>query len=156
MGSRWCDECGAEMRETDEAITECVRGVQVTVDGIRHWKCDGCGNVLMSLADANELAMRQREAAGGPVVMVGDRMAFHPGYYVGELMAAREMGVADFAVILKMPTERLCELVNGTRPLTVEDAAKLSLVLGTSVGYWLNLQVVFDEAVGDTDTEPDA
>ena len=153
MGSRWCDECGATMRETDGPITECVRGVRVTVDGIRHWECPECGNVDMTVDAANELSKRQRELAGGPVIAVGDGMAFHPGYYVGELMAAREMGVADFAVILKMPTERLCELVNGTRPLTVEDAAKLSLVLGTSVGYWLNLQVAFDEMVGGPDAE---
>ena len=151
MGSSYCDECGTEMRETDEPITERVRGRRVTVGGIRHQRCDACGNVAMSPDEARRLADRQRELAGGPMVKVGDMMAFHPGYYVGEVIG--EAGMADFAKRMRMPTESLCELVDGRRRLTFEDAAKLSLVVGTSVGYWLNLQVAFDEMVGGPDAE---
>ena len=32
-----CCECGREMRETDEPITELVYGEPVTVAGILHW-----------------------------------------------------------------------------------------------------------------------
>lgn len=51
-----CLECGAEMRRTDEAMTEAYRGEEFTVDGIDRWVCDACGNDEMLVAEAERLS----------------------------------------------------------------------------------------------------
>ena len=51
-----CCECGREMRETDEPITELVHGELVTVAGILHWHCDTCGEDWFSLQEAERLS----------------------------------------------------------------------------------------------------
>ena len=51
-----CLECGAEMRWTDEPITEVYRGESFTVDGIGRYVCDQCSNDEMSAAEAEKLA----------------------------------------------------------------------------------------------------
>lgn len=56
-----CAECGATLRRTREAIVETVRGVEVSVEGIDHYVCDGCGDTVMDIAAAELLAKRQAE-----------------------------------------------------------------------------------------------
>lgn len=51
-----CLECGAEMRWTDEPITEEYRGENITVSGIGRYVCDQCGNDEMAAKDAERLA----------------------------------------------------------------------------------------------------
>lgn len=56
-----CVECGSIMQETRAPITELIRGVSVTVEGIEHYHCECCGNITMSIEAAEELAKKQME-----------------------------------------------------------------------------------------------
>ena len=51
-----CMDCGAEMRETSEPITEKYKGRTITVTGIRHYACDGCGEYELEAGDADKLS----------------------------------------------------------------------------------------------------
>jgi len=71
----------------------------------------------------------------------------HPGYYVNEKII--EMGITqyEFARRLDVSPKTISKLVNGLIPLSNEVAHKLSIVFGTSVSMWLNLQALYDEEV---------
>lgn len=38
-----CMNCGADMRKTNESMTEEYKGYSITVSGIEHYVCDACG-----------------------------------------------------------------------------------------------------------------
>lgn len=81
------------------------------------------------------------------IVNYRDIMAFHPGYYVAEII--EDMGVtqAEFAIRMGTTSKTLSQLVNGQANISNDLAQKLSTMLGTSAEFWLNLQVAFDEKV---------
>ena len=72
-------------------------------------------------------------------------IAFHPGYYVKDLI--EELGIipATFAERVGISKETIRELTNGEISLSDEMAHKLSAATGISVDLWLNLQKSFDE-----------
>ena len=79
------------------------------------------------------------------ILKYNDIMAFHPGYYVAEIV--EDMGVtqAEFAIRMGTTSKTLSQLVNGQINISNDLAQKLSTMLGTSIEFWLNLQTVFDE-----------
>jgi len=81
------------------------------------------------------------------IVNYRDIMAFHPGYYVAEII--EDMGVtqAEFAVRMGTTSKTVSQLVNGQANISNDLAQKLSTMLGTSIEFWLNLQTAFDEKV---------
>lgn len=80
----------------------------------------------------------------------GDSLAFHPGYYVRELMESHGLEAADLADALRMPETELADVACGRAGMTVDLAARLSIAFGTSIWYWLNLQAAYDEKTGRT------
>lgn len=81
------------------------------------------------------------------IVNYRDIMAFHPGYYVAEII--EDMGVtqAEFAVRMGTTSKTVSQLVNGQANISNDLAQKLSTMLGTNIEFWLNLQTAFDEKV---------
>ncbi|MBC8532264.1 HigA family addiction module antitoxin [Gehongia tenuis] len=75
----------------------------------------------------------------------GDMVAFHPGYYVKDLI--EELGITPvaFAKRIGIPKKTIRKLTNGEISLSDEMARKLSAATGISVDLWLNLQRSFDE-----------
>ena len=71
--------------------------------------------------------------------------AFHPGYYIKELIEEMEITQNEFALRLDTTGKTLSKLVNGEIPLSKNLAENLSLMTGTSVSVWLNLQTKYDE-----------
>ena len=71
--------------------------------------------------------------------------AFHPGYYIKELIEEMEITQNEFALRLDTTGKTLSKLVNGEIPLSKNLAENLSLMTGTSVSVWLNLQAKYDE-----------
>lgn len=72
-------------------------------------------------------------------------VAFHPGYYIAEIIEDMEMNQAEFALRMGTTTKTLSKLVNGQANLSNDLAKKLSTMLGTSVDVWLNLQAAYDQ-----------
>lgn len=74
-----------------------------------------------------------------------DKVAFHPGYYIKEMVEESGLTQEDFAKRLDTTPKNLSLLVRGEQNLSVDIAMKLSRLSGTSIGYWLNLQKGYDE-----------
>ncbi len=73
--------------------------------------------------------------------------AFHPGYYINDLINDLEMTQEEFAKRLNITPKNLSELINGKASISENIAKNLSLMLGTSVDMWLDLQKKYDQKV---------
>ena len=74
-------------------------------------------------------------------------MAFHPGYYVAEIVESMGITQDEFAIRLGTTGKTLSKLISGQINLSNNLAKKLSVMLGSSIEFWLNLQTAFDEKV---------
>lgn len=79
------------------------------------------------------------------VIEYKDLIAFHPGYYVKELIDDQGITQEELAKRLQTTPKTVSDLVNGKINLTDEMVLKLSIVFGTSTGLWLNLNRKFIE-----------
>jgi addiction module HigA family antidote len=70
--------------------------------------------------------------------------AIHPGEHLAEELAALEMSAAELARQLKVPTNRITEIMNGQRSITGDTALRLAHFFGTSAQFWLNLQSLYE------------
>lgn len=73
-----------------------------------------------------------------------NKIAFHPGYYIKEIIDESGLSQQDFAQKLNTTPKNLSLLIRGKQSLSIDIATKLSRMLGTSITYWLNLQNTFD------------
>ncbi len=77
------------------------------------------------------------------------RRAVHPGEVLrGEL---DELGVsqAAFARQIRVPPNRISQIVAGKRSISGDTALRLGHWLGMEPQFWMNLQAQFDLAVAD-------
>lgn len=74
-----------------------------------------------------------------------DIIAFHPGYYIAEIIEDMGISQAEFAIRVGTTAKSISTLVNGQSNLSDEMARKLSAMLGTNVDVWLNLQKEYDK-----------
>lgn len=78
-----------------------------------------------------------------------DKIAFHPGYYLKELVDESGLTQEDFAKRLGTTPKNLSILIRGEQSLSVDMASKLSRMLGTTVAYWLGLQQMYNEKIAE-------
>ena len=78
-----------------------------------------------------------------------DMIAFHPGYYLKELVEDSGLTQEDFARRLGTTPKNLSILIRGEQRLSIDVAAKLSRMFGTTIAYWLNLQQAYDEKLAE-------
>jgi antitoxin HigA-1 len=72
------------------------------------------------------------------------RSAIHPGEHLAEQLTALGMSAAALARQLKVPTNRITEILNGQRAVTGDTALRLGHFFGTSPEFWLNLQKLYE------------
>jgi addiction module HigA family antidote len=72
------------------------------------------------------------------------RHAIHPGEQLAEELRALDMSAAELARQLKVPTNRVTEILNGQRAITGDTALRLGHFFGTSPEFWLNLQSLYE------------
>ena len=82
-----------------------------------------------------------------------DKIAFHPGYYIKEIIEDIGLTQEDFAKRLDTTPKNLSLLIRGEQNLSIDIAMKLSRMMDTSVIYWLNLQKAYDALVAETKSE---
>jgi antitoxin HigA-1 len=70
--------------------------------------------------------------------------AIHPGEHLAEELRALRMSAAELARKLGVPTNRITQILNGTRAITGDTALRLGHFFGTSPQFWLNLQTLYD------------
>jgi len=78
-----------------------------------------------------------------------DKIAFHPGYYIKEVVDESGLTQEDFAKRSGTTPKNLSILIRGEQSLSVDMAMKLARMMGTSCDVWLNLQVTYDTLIAE-------
>lgn len=78
-----------------------------------------------------------------------DKIAFHPGYYIKEIVDDSGLTQEDFAKRLGTTPKNLSLLIRGEQNLSIDITMKLSRMIGTSATYWLNLQNTYDALIAE-------
>jgi addiction module HigA family antidote len=70
--------------------------------------------------------------------------AIHPGEHLAEELDTLGLSAAELARKMNVPTNRITQIVNGTRSITGDTALRLAHFFGTSAQFWLTLQGLYD------------
>jgi len=70
--------------------------------------------------------------------------AIHPGEHLAEELSELKMSAAELARQLKVPTNRITEILNGRRAITGDTALRLAHFFGMTAEFWLNLQSLYE------------
>lgn len=74
-----------------------------------------------------------------------DREPTHPGeMLLKEFLEPMGLTQQQLADAIRVPYQRVNEIVNGRRGVTPSTALRLSKFFGTSTGFWMNLQARWD------------
>lgn len=82
-----------------------------------------------------------------------DKIAFHPGYYIQEIVDDSGLTQEDFSRRLDTTPKTLSLLLRGEQNLSIDISVKLSRLTGTSAQYWLNLQAAYDALIAEFKSE---
>jgi addiction module HigA family antidote len=64
----------------------------------------------------------------------------HPGEHLAEELRILNMSASELARRIKVPTNRVTQILNGRRAITGDTALRLAHFFGTRADFWLNLQ----------------
>lgn len=85
------------------------------------------------------------------VIEYNEIIAFHPGYYIADIIDDMGISQAEFATRMGTTGKTLSKLINGQINLSKDLAQKLAIMLGTGIELWLNLQKTYDTKVIEID-----
>lgn len=80
------------------------------------------------------------------------RIPIHPGEHLAEELHTLDMSAAALARGLRVPTNRITEILNGRRAITGDTALRLAHFFGTSAQFWLNLQSLYELRLAEQKT----
>jgi addiction module HigA family antidote len=74
----------------------------------------------------------------------------HPGEVLHEDYLI-PMGISQnqLALSMRVPANRISEIIQGKRAITAETALRLARAIGTSPDFWLNLQMYYDLRIAE-------
>jgi len=72
------------------------------------------------------------------------QILIHPGEHLAEELDELGMSAAALARQLRVPTNRITQILKGQRAITGDTALRLAHFFGTSAQFWLNLQSLYD------------
>jgi addiction module HigA family antidote len=75
--------------------------------------------------------------------------AIHPGEHLALELGELGMSAAALARQLKVPTNRITEILNGRRAITGDTALRLAHFFGTTAEFWLNLQNLYEIRIAE-------
>lgn len=70
--------------------------------------------------------------------------AIHPGEHLAEELREMGLSAAELSRQIKVPTNRVTQILNGRRSITGDTALRLAHFFGTSAEFWLNLQSLYE------------
>jgi len=80
------------------------------------------------------------------------RPAIHPGEILADELAEIGMTPTALARELKVPANRLTQIVQGKRAITGDTALRLAHWFGMSPQFWLNLQTAYELRVAEKES----
>ena len=72
------------------------------------------------------------------------RTPIHPGEILQDELHELGISAAELARNLKVPTNRITNILNGRRAVTADTALRLGHWFGMSAEFWLNLQKQYE------------
>jgi addiction module HigA family antidote len=73
----------------------------------------------------------------------------HPGLTLAQELSARGLSANALALKLRVPANRLTDIVRGQRAISAETALRLGRHFGTGAVFWMNLQTNYDLALAE-------
>jgi antitoxin HigA-1 len=83
------------------------------------------------------------------------RTAIHPGEHLAEQLEELGMSAAELSRGIKVPTNRITQIISGRRSITGDTALRLGHFFGTSAEFWLNLQKLYELRVAEREVGND-
>ncbi|MDR1396489.1 MAG: HigA family addiction module antidote protein [Desulfarculales bacterium] len=83
------------------------------------------------------------------------KIPIHPGEILTDELKALNMSATQLARAIRVPANRISQLLAGKRAVTADTAIRLGILLGTGPQFWLNLQSAYelDVAVNNSPQE---
>ena len=75
----------------------------------------------------------------------------HPGRTLRAELRARDITASQAAMKMRVPANRVTEILAGRCDISADTALRLARLFGTSALFWLNLQAQHDLAVAERD-----
>lgn len=72
------------------------------------------------------------------------RTPIHPGEILGDELEEIGLSAKGLADIIRVPPNRLYQLLSGKRSMTADTALRLSQYFGMSADFWMNLQSAYE------------
>ncbi len=70
----------------------------------------------------------------------------HPGRTIAAELQARHLTPHRAAILMRIPANRLSQIIAAKRSITADTALRLSRLLGPSAQFWMTLQTQYDLA----------
>ncbi len=77
------------------------------------------------------------------------RMPIHPGMVLSDELAELGVSPTELARQLRVPHNRITQIVQGKRAVTGDTALRLGHWFGTTPVFWMNLQSLYDVRVAE-------
>ena len=72
------------------------------------------------------------------------RTPIHPGEILAEELAGLGVSPTELSRQVRVPANRISQIINGKRAITGDTALRLAHWFGTSAQFWMNLQALYD------------
>jgi addiction module HigA family antidote len=73
----------------------------------------------------------------------------HPGEALKSVLDDAQLSANAVALALRIPANRLTEIINGKRSISADTAMRLGRYFGTSSQMWMNMQSQYDLEVAE-------
>ena len=77
------------------------------------------------------------------------KSAVHPGQILKEELETRGLSGTALALKLRVPPQRINDVIGGRRALSAETALRLARYFGTTARFWINLQAAYELEVAE-------
>lgn len=72
------------------------------------------------------------------------RTPIHPGEVLAEELEALGVSPTELSRQIRVPANRISQIINGKRAITGDTALRLAHWFGSSPQFWMNLQALYD------------
>lgn len=77
------------------------------------------------------------------------RTPIHPGEVLAEELEQLGISPTELSRQIRVPANRISQIINGKRAITGDTALRLAHWFGTSPQFWMNLQALYDVRVAE-------
>ena len=77
------------------------------------------------------------------------RTPIHPGEILAEELVELGVSPTELSRQVRVPANRISQIINGKRAITGDTALRLAHWFGTSPQFWMNLQALYDVRIAE-------